>query len=163
MMGPDAGGGKMTHNHQFAILYPLLVGVGAVACTIFVHALALAATVNLFRHERRLGRAGTGALIDLAIVALAISFAFVAHLIEIALWAVLLVICGEFHEFGNAFYHSAVNYTTLGYGDLLLTPSWRLLGPLEAANGALMFGVSTAMVFAVIQRLLLARFEDLRY
>jgi hypothetical protein len=49
----------------------------------------------------------------------------------------------------------------LGYGDLLLIPSWRLLGPLEAANGALMFGVSTAMVFAIIQRLLLAKFEDL--
>ena len=153
----------MTQNHQFAILYPLVVGVGAVAFTIFVHALALAATVNLFHHERRLGRAGAGALIDLAIVALAISFGFVAHLIEIALWAVLLVICGEFQDFGNAFYHSAVNYTTLGYGDLLLTPSWRLLGPLEAANGALMFGFSTAMVFAVIQRLLMARFEDLRY
>ena len=152
----------MTQNHQFAILYPLVVGVGAVACTIFVHALALAATVNFVRHERRLGRAGANALIDLAIVALAVSFAFVAHLIEIALWAVLLIICGEFQEFGNAFYLSAVNYTTLGYGDLLLTPSWRLLGPLEATNGALMFGVSTAMVFAVIQRLLLARFEDLR-
>ena len=161
-MGPDAGGGKMMQNHQFAILYPLVVGVGAVACTIFVHALALAATVNFVRHERRLGRAGAGAVIDLAIVGLVISFAFVAHLIEIALWAVLLVICGEFQGFGEAYYHSAVNYTSLGYGDLLLTPSWRLLGPLEAANGALMFGVSTAMIFAVIQRLLLARFEDLR-
>ena len=152
----------MTQDHQFAILFPLVVGIGAVACTIFVHALALAAAVNLFRHERRLGRAGAGALIDLAIVALVISFAFVAHLIEIAFWAVLLVICGEFQEFGNAYYHSAVNYTTLGYGDLLLTPSWRLLGPLEATNGALMFGVSAAMVFAVIQRLVLTRFDDLR-
>ena len=153
----------MTQNHQFAILYPLMVGVGAVVCTIFVHALALAATVNFVRHERRLGRAGAGALIDLAIVALAVSFAFVAHLIEIALWAVLLVICGEFQEFGIAYYCSAVNYTTLGYGDVLLTASWRLLGPLEATNGALVFGVSAAMVFAVIQRLVLARFEDLRY
>jgi hypothetical protein len=152
----------MTQNHQFAIMAPLVVGVSAVACTIFVHALALAATINFVRHERKLGRAGAGALIDLAIVAAAISFAFVAHLIEIALWAVLLVICGEFQEFGTAYYLSAVNYTTLGYGDLLLTPSWRLLGPLEAANGALMFGVSTAMVFAVIQRLVLARFDDLR-
>ena len=101
-------------------------------------------------------------MIDLAIVAPAISFAFVAHLIEIALWAELLIICGEFQEFGIAYYHSAVNYTTLGYGDVLLTPSWRLLGPLEATNGALMFGVSAAMVFAVIQRLVLARYEDLR-
>ena len=152
----------MVQNPQFAILPPLVVGAGAVACTIFIHALALAATVNFVRHERRLGRAGAGALIDLAIVAAAISFAFVAHLIEIALWAVLLVICGEFQEFGIAYYCSAVNYTTLGYGDVLLTASWRLLGPLEATNGALMFGVSAAMVFAVIQRLALARFEDLR-
>jgi hypothetical protein len=152
----------MTQNQQFAILLPLIVGIGAVVCTIFVHAMAMAATINLFRHERKLGRAGSGALIDLAIVAVAISFAFVAHLIEIALWAVLLILCGEFQEFATAYYLSAVNYSTLGYGDLLLTPSWRLLGPLEATNGALMFGVSAAMVFAVIQRLVLARFEDLR-
>jgi Ion channel len=153
----------MTQDQQFAILLPLLVGMGAVVCTIVVHAATMAATINLFRHEKKLGRAGAGALIDLTIVALAISFAFVAHLIEIALWAVLLMFCGEFQEFAVAYYHSAVNYSTLGYGDLLLTPSWRLLGPLEATNGALMFGVSAAMVFAVIQRLVLARFEDLRY
>jgi hypothetical protein len=153
---------KMTQNHQFAILFPLVVGVGAVVCTIFVHALTIVATVNLFRYERKRGLAGTRALVDLAILTLVISFAFVAHLIEITLWAALLVLCGEFQEFGIAFYCSAVNYTTLGYGDVLLTPSWQLLGPLEATNGALMFGVSAAMVFAVIQRLVLARFEDLR-
>jgi hypothetical protein len=58
--------------------------------------------------------------------------------------------------------NSAVNYTTLGYGDLLLTPAWRMLGTMEATNGALMFGLSAAMVFAVVQRLILARFKDLR-
>jgi CDP-diglyceride synthetase len=163
VVGQDVVVEKMTQNPQFAILFPLVVGVGAVVCTIFVHALAIVATVNLFRYERRRGRAGAGALIDLAILMLVISFAFVAHLIEIALWATLLVLCGEFQEFGIAFYCSAVNYTTLGYGDVLLTSSWRLLGPLEATNGALMFGVSAAMVFAVIQRLVLARYKDLRY
>ena len=145
------------------ILIPLTVGSSAVACTILIHALALSVTVNVVRHEKRLGRAGTSFWIDVAIVALALSLALVAHLIEMGVWAVLFVLCGEFSEFGSAYYHSAVNYTTLGYGDLLLTPSWRLLGPLEAANGALMFGVSTAMVFAVIQRLVLTRFEDLRH
>jgi hypothetical protein len=152
----------MPQDHQFAMLAPLVVCAVAVACTIVVHALAVSATLSLFRRERKLGRAGAGALIDLAIVAQAMAFAFVAHLIEIALWAVLLVIIGEFQEFGNAFYHSAVNYTSLGYGDLLMTPSWRLLGPLETANGMLMFGVSTAMVFAVMQRLILAHYADLR-
>ena len=158
-MGNELG---MTQTHPVAILIPLAVGASAVLCTIFIHALALGATVNFVRHERRLGREGIGFWVDLAIAGQAISFAFVAHLIEIALWAVLFVVCGEFQEFGFAYYHSAVNYTTLGYGDLIMTPSWKLLGPLEAADGALMFGVSTAMIFAVIQRLILAKFEDLR-
>ena len=118
--------------------------------------------VNLFRYEKKRRHLGTDVLSDLAIIALVISVAFVAHLLEIGLWAVLLVLCREFQDFTTAYYHSAVNYTTLGYGDLLLTPAWRLLGPLEATNGALMFGVSAAMVFAVLQRLVLARFQDLR-
>ena len=152
----------MTQTHQVAILIPLVVGAGAVLCTIFIHALAVGAIVNFVRREKRLGREGAGFWIDLAIVVSSISFAFVAHLLEIAVWAVLYVICGEFQEFGFAYYHSAVNYTTLGYGDVIMTPSWKLLGPLEAANGALMFGVSAAIIFAVIVRLIQAKFEDLR-
>jgi len=145
-----------------AVAAPLVVGAIAVLCTIMIHGLALGATVSFVRRERRLGRAGGGFWSDIAIVAVAISFAFAAHLIEIALWAVLFMICGEFSEFGAAYSHSAVNYTTLGYGDVVMTPLWRLLGPLEAADGMLMFGVTTAMVFAVIQRLLYTRFADLR-
>lgn len=152
----------MTQTHQVAILMPMVIGAGAVFGTIFIHALAVGGTVNFFRRERRLGRAGSGLWIDLAIVVSAITFAFVAHLVEIALWAKLFVVCGEFQEFSTAYYHSAVNYTTLGYGDMIMTPQRRLLGPLEAADGALMFGVSTAMIFAVIQRLLLTEFKDLR-
>jgi hypothetical protein len=100
--------------------------------------------------------------IDVAIVVLVVACAFVAHLLAITVWAVMFVLCGEFPAFGLAYYHSAVNYTTLGYGDVIMTPSWRLLGPLEAAAGALMFGVSTAMIFAVIHRLIQDRFADLR-
>ena len=152
----------MTQAPQVAIATPLIVGAVAVLCTIFIHGLALGATVNFFRRETRLGRAGMRYLIDLTIVVLVMSFAFMAHVIEIAMWALVFMICGEFQEFGTAFYHSAVNYSTLGYGDIIMSPSWRLLGPLEAADGSLMFGVSTAMIFAVIQRLIQTRFADLR-
>jgi len=152
----------MTQVHRIAILIPLAVGASAVVGTIFIHALALGATVNFVRHQKRLGHAGASFWSSVRIVALAILFALVAHLIEIALWAGLFVICGEFPDFGTAYYHSAVNYTTLGYGDLIMSPSWRLLGPLEAANGMLMFGVSAAIVFAVIQQLIRTRFADLR-
>ena len=120
------------------------------------------ATVSFVRHERRVGRAGVSFWNDVEIVTLTISIALAAHLVEIALWAVLFVMCGEFTAFGTAYYHSAVNYTTLGYGDVVMTPAWRLLGPLEAADGMLMFGVSTAIIFALIQRLIHDRFVDLR-
>ena len=151
----------MTVDHV-ATLRPLAVGIVVVLCTIMIHALALAATVTLVRREQRLGLAGESFGTDLAIVVVAILIAFAAHLIEIAVWAGLFVICGEFTAFGAAFDHSAVNYTTLGYGNVVMTPSWRLLGPLEAADGMLMFGVTTAIIFAVIQRLIRARLPDLR-
>jgi hypothetical protein len=115
-------------NHQFTILIPLAVGIGAVECTIFVHALALATTVNLLRYEKRRGCLGADASRDLAIVALVISAAFVARLIEIGLWPILFVLCEEFQELGTAYYHSAVNYRTSGYGDLLLTPGVAFAG-----------------------------------
>jgi hypothetical protein len=152
----------MTQIHGVAIARPMAVGAVAVLCTIFIHALAIGATVNFFRYEGERGVTGTGLLVDLPILALTIAIAFVAHLIEITLWAALFVICGEFKDFAGAYCHSAVNYSTLGYGDVIMSPSWKLLGPLEAADGALMFGVSTAMIFSVIQRLILTRFADLR-
>ena len=152
----------MMQAQPVAILLPLAVGGIAAACTIFIHALAVGATVNFVRREKRLGREGLGLWSNLAIVALAMSYVLVAHLIEMALWAELFVICREFKEFGIAYYFSAVNYTTLGYGDLIMSPAWKLLGPLEAADGTFMFGVSTAIIFAVMVRLIQAQFEDLR-
>ena len=152
----------MIQVYQVAIATRLTVGGGAVLCTIFIHALALDATVNFFHREARLGHAGMRYLINLTIVVLVMSFSFVAHMVEVAVWALLFMICGEFQTFGAAYYHSAVNYSTLGYGDVIMSPSWKLLGPLEAADGSLMFGVSTAMVFSVILRLIQTRFTDLR-
>jgi Ion channel len=147
---------------RVAILIPLAVGASALALTIVIHALAVAATVHFVRHERRVGRAGAGFWPDVAIVAVAISFLLGAHLLEIGVWAVLFMICGEFPAFGTAYYHSAGNYTTLGYGDVIMTRSWRFLEPFEAANGMLLFGVSTAIIVAVIQSVIQARFPDVR-
>ena len=152
----------MTQAQRIPILMPLLVGAMAFACTILIHALPLSATVNFVRREKKLGRVGTNFWTDIGIVARAMSYALLAHLTEVALWAAVFLLCGEFHEFGLAYYHSAVNYTSLGYGDVVMSPSWRLLGPLETANGILMFGVTTAMLFAVIQQLVETRFADLK-
>jgi hypothetical protein len=152
----------MKDAHRILLLIPLAVGVAAVVCTFFIHALPLSATVRLVRREKRLGRLGINFRMDMEVVMRIMAYAFVAHLIEMALWAALFMICGEFSDFATAYYHSAVNYTSLGYGDIIMSPTWRLLGPLETADGMLLFGVSTAMIFAAIQRLAEARFSDLR-
>jgi len=78
-------------------------------------------------------------------------------LAQIALWAAAFVLCGEFADFEDAFYHSAVNFTTLGYGDIVMSRRWRLLGPLEAVNGSLMLGLSAALLFTVLGQVAEAR------
>jgi Ion channel len=57
----------------------------------------------------------------------------------------------------SAFYFSGVTYTTIGYGDLVLSEPWRILGPIEGLTGILMCGLSTAFFFAMISRILLSR------
>jgi hypothetical protein len=146
---------------RVALWIPLAVGLVATAFTVVVHAAAVAANLRFVRHERALGRMGVAFWIDVQIVSTAVMMALLAHLIEIALWAEIFIGCGEFRDLGLAFYHSAMNYTTLGYGDIVMSPAWKMLGPIEAADGMLMFGVSTAMIFAVIHRLVQIRFPDL--
>ena len=51
-------------------------------------------------------------------------------------------------------YFAFVNYTTLGYGDVIPKDRWQLLGPMTAMNGVLLFGWSTAVIFEVLRRVL---------
>jgi hypothetical protein len=83
----------------------------------------------------------------------------VGHLLNIALWAVLFCLCGEFEGFEAAYYYSAVNYSSLGYGDIVMSARWRLLGPLEAIDGVVMFAISTALFFALMMRLIERRLK----
>jgi Ion channel len=144
-----------------AVSLPVIVAVITTFGTILIHAIAVIAIVHLIRRQYRLGRIGLGFRQDVVIASIATLLMGTAHLFEIAIWALEFVLCGEFANFGSAFYHSAMNYTTLGYGDVVMTLAWKLLGPLEAADGMLMFGLSTAVIVSVIQLMIRERFRDL--
>ena len=75
----------------------------------------------------------------------------IGNIAQVSIWAVLFLFLGEFSEFGEAVYHSAVNFATLGYGDIVMSAKHKLLGPLEAINGVLMIGMSTAALMAAFQ------------
>lgn len=74
------------------------------------------------------------------------------HLVQILVWAAFYAWQGEMPNFTSAAYFSAVTYTTTGYGDLVLTEDWRLVGSVEALTGILMCGLSAGMFFAVFNR-----------
>jgi len=121
---------------------------------IWVQAIAIGGISRLVR--RAAPRSGTVAHWghNVRVAARVLLLLVVAQLLQIAAWAALFVGCGEFNDFSTAFYHSAMNFTTLGYGDIVMSPAWRLLGPLEGVAGMLMFGVSTAALFRVIETLI---------
>src|SRR6266849_10325863 len=148
----------MAPSNQISVLSPLLVGAAAAFCTIVVHGLILAFIVTQVRRDVQRGLVGIRFWTDITLVTGATLLALAGHLVEIGLWAVAFELCGEFSNFAAAFYHSAVNYTTLGDDTVVMSARWRLSGPFEASAGMLMFGVSTAAIFAVIQRLIQTRY-----
>lgn len=148
-------------------LFKLTIGSGMVTVNLAIQILAL----RLVRgHFQRLGYVGHGLRTmemeevlswthtkNLAVI---MSFLFLGHLFQFASWALLFVWLGEFSDFSTAFYHSAVNFTSLGYGDIVMSEDWRLLGALEAANGVLMFGITAGLVLAVMTSIVDQRREQ---
>jgi hypothetical protein len=134
-----------------------LVGTGLLLGSILCHGLATAVIVDVAVRVIRSGYTGLRFGTNAAVMMIVSLITAAAHLAQIALWAVALLALGEFSTFAKAIYFSAQNYTALGYGDVILSEQWRLLGPLEAINGLLMFGLSTAVMFAVLSRLIATR------
>jgi hypothetical protein len=152
-----ARGGNMMPSHV-AILSPLLVALAATFGTIVIHGFVVHTIVISLRRDLKRGVLGVRIWVNLTFVMSATLLAFTGHLAEIAFWAFALDISGAVADMSAAIYSSAGSYTTSG-SDIVLPPQWKLLGPLEAVTGMLMFGVSTAFIFAVIQRLTRARYE----
>lgn len=77
---------------------------------------------------------------------------FVALFLQVCLWALAYLLLGAIEGLEQALYFSMVTFTTLGYGDVVLPARWNLLSSIEGANGIIMFGWTTAIVMAVVQR-----------
>jgi hypothetical protein len=76
---------------------------------------------------------------------------FVAHLAEAAAYGLFLRWNRLVPSFSEGLYFAAATITALGYGDVVLPPPWRQLGPLVAVAGLLTFGCSTAFLFVIMQ------------
>ena len=128
----------------------LLVGAAASLTNIAIHALwtvLLAHAVRRFWIKRgHLNFLLARVLLTMGTVALLMA----AHVIEVMIWSATYGVVGAAPEGANRAYFAFVNYTTLGYGDVLPVAAWQLLGPLTAMNGILLFGWSTAAIIDVL-------------
>lgn len=138
----------------------LLVGAAMLLASVVSYGLATAVILRVVWWLVRSGFTERGILQDIAAMMFVTLITAAAHLVQIALWAVAVLLCGGVSTFEEAVYYSAQNYTALGYGDLILPGRWRMLGPLEAVNGLLLLGLSTALMFAVMQHLIMDRFRS---
>jgi hypothetical protein len=132
-----------------------LIGSALIAVTVLIHAIGTTAWVSYLskKYVGDLPWSGQRAMLVLVSTALV---AFVLHTLEISIWAVsylALVPVNELASFEEAAYFSFVTFTTLGYGDISLSESYRLLSGIEALNGIILVGWTTAMIFSVVQHI----------
>jgi hypothetical protein len=89
----------------------------------------------------------------IAVTITAIAILMIGHLCQVAIWALRYWVWGEVGDFVSSFYFALASFTTVGASDLALSATHRMVGAIESALGMLMFGWSTALLVALIQRL----------
>ena len=124
--------------------------------TIIIHALFMVAGAKMAKWRRsHFGNVTSESAKAVLISGLTV-WMFLAIVIEVWLWALLYLFHPLFSTLPNletAFYFSMVTFTTLGYGDVVLTGPWRTLASIQAANGVIIFGWTTALIFYFIQHI----------
>ena len=133
------------------MLRNLLIGAGTVTLCLMLQSTMLALAIRYYARRHDLLATGASWWSTLFLINGVMLLLLLGNLAQVAIWAVVFMQVDEFEMFADAFYHSAVNFASLGYGDIVMSQRNRLLGPLEAINGILMIGVSTAALLATFQ------------
>jgi hypothetical protein len=130
-------------------------GLPLIALTLMIHVAAIVllalVLIRVGRYlENRKGSRFSTTLLTITTIGLVGWTLAVLHGLEAAIWAVAYVLLGALGSSAEAMLYSMDSFTTRGESGLELQSHWRLMGALEAADGVLLFGISTAFIFAVI-------------
>ncbi len=136
-------------------MWLLIIGILMMAVTVMIHAVGATYWLGIlgkqfshhkhFHHSLHLFRGIMSTAIALLML----------HAVEILLWALVYVeLPGRagLKNYAEAIYFSMITLTTLGYGDVTLSENWQLLAGMEAMVGIMVFGLTTAILFAVVQK-----------
>src|SRR3954462_8806041 len=129
-----------------------IISLGNIA----IHAAVMALVVDVVRRVGRWEHRQSSLWLA-AIMVATVAVLLVAHVGEVIIWSATYLIVDAVSPETDVLYFAFVNYTTLGYGDIVPVEHWRLLGPMTAMNGILLFGWSTAVIFDVLQKTMVLR------
>ena len=134
------------------MLTELILATAMVILTALAHLTGLAILTRLLRSHTRLMRQVR--IMPLTLLLTATLGIISIHTVEIWLWAALYLFgLDAFRHFEEALYFSTVTYASVGYGDLLMPPRWRILGAIEGGAGVIMLGWSTAYLVSILTQL----------
>jgi hypothetical protein len=131
------------------MLRQLAFGSAVSLTNIAVHAMAMLVVIRTARGAAANWLSLPALRVALVMIA-TVAVLMAAHMSEISIWSLAYATVGATAEGADRLYFAFVNFTTLGYGDIVPVPRWRLLGPMTAMNGVLLFGWSTAVIFEVL-------------
>jgi hypothetical protein len=133
---------------KILLLASLMVGL-----TVLIHFGGLLVLLRLLRNHGAQLRSHASQARPAAVIMVVVLALMGIHTIEVWAYALAYLAIGALGDLESALYFSTVSFTSLGYGDIVLDRQWRLLGAIEAANGLLLFGWSTAFLISVIDRM----------
>jgi len=87
-----------------------------------------------------------------AAITISVLYILFVHTVEVWIWAGILMLIGAITPLEPALYFALVSFATIGYGDIVMTPEWRLLAAMIGANGLLLFGWSIAYMVDLVRR-----------
>ena len=129
----------------------LLFGGAVSAVNIGLHALVMMILIQVAQKASTRSKSRASQHLVLVMIPVVLVL-MLTHATEIIVWATAYWIVDATPPEADRVYFAFVNYTTLGYGDVVPVKRWNLLGPMTAMNGVLLFGWSTAVIFEVLRR-----------
>ena len=136
------------------IFLNLMVGVSAMLVCLIVQAAVAFWSVRYYLRQTSNAAAPQKFIAAIWPLLVSLLAMMAGNVIQITLWGILFLLLGEFKELYEAVYHSAVNFASLGYGDFVMSKNRKLLGPLEAVNGVIMLGMTSAALMVILQQVI---------
>ena len=133
------------------MLRQIILGAAISIGNITIHALVMTLLVRVAQRVSAI-RVASPALLLTSIMIVTVSILMAAHALEVAVWSAAYLTLDVAPPGSSTLYFAFVNYTTLGYGDIIPLKQWQLIGPITAMNGVLLFGWSTAVIFEVLRK-----------